>query len=124
MLVGIGMDLVRIARARDHFAADAPGVDHDLLTPLELQDRRFHPSPPAALAARIAVKEAVLKALGTGIVDVESWREVEVVGSSTHPDVRLLGRAAEAFRARGATRVVAAVSLTRAWAVAGVVLET
>lgn len=124
MLVGIGMDLVRISRVRTQFPADARGVEHNLLTPMETLGLSDHSSPAVALAARIAVKESVLKALGTGIVDVGSWREVEVLGSATHPEVRLHGRAGAAFRSLGATRVVAAVSLTREWAVAGIVLET
>ncbi|NIM94284.1 MAG: holo-[acyl-carrier-protein] synthase [Anaerolineales bacterium] len=46
-----------------------------------------------ALAARFAVKEAVAKALGTGIGDV-SWKEIEVCQESNRkPKLKLYGRA-------------------------------
>jgi len=46
-----------------------------------------------ALAARFAAKEAVSKALGTGIGDV-GWKEIEIVtGNRRQPVLRLHGRA-------------------------------
>jgi holo-[acyl-carrier protein] synthase len=48
-----------------------------------------------ALAARFAAKEAVAKALGTGIGRV-GWREIEVVnGPRRKPELRLHGQAAQ-----------------------------
>lgn len=46
-----------------------------------------------ALAARFAAKEAVAKALGTGIGEV-SWKDIEVVnGTQREPILRLYGSA-------------------------------
>lgn len=46
------------------------------------------------LAARFAAKEAVFKALGTGLAGGVSWRDVEVVnGASGRPRLRLAGAA-------------------------------
>lgn len=48
----------------------------------------------ASLAARFAAKEAVAKALGTGIGDV-GWQEIEVLrGPARQPKLHLSGRAA------------------------------
>lgn len=48
---------------------------------------------PASLAARFAAKEAVAKALGTGIGDV-SWQEIEILrGPARQPNLYLSGRA-------------------------------
>ncbi len=48
-----------------------------------------------ALAARFAAKEAVSKALGTGIGDV-GWKEIEIVnGPKREPVLHLYGRARE-----------------------------
>lgn len=48
------------------------------------------------IAARFAGKEAVLKALGTGLADGISWHEVEILTqASGAPEVRLTGRAAQ-----------------------------
>jgi holo-[acyl-carrier protein] synthase len=47
------------------------------------------------LAARFAAKEAVLKALGTGLVRRMRWTDVEVVNDpSGRPEVRLTGEVA------------------------------
>jgi holo-[acyl-carrier protein] synthase len=48
----------------------------------------------ASLAARFAAKEAVAKALGTGIGDV-AWKEIEILrGPVRQPQLYLYGRAA------------------------------
>lgn len=48
----------------------------------------------ASLAVRFAAKEAVAKALGTGIGDV-GWQEIEVLrGPARQPRLQLSGRAA------------------------------
>jgi holo-[acyl-carrier protein] synthase len=48
----------------------------------------------ASLAVRFAAKEAVAKALGTGIGDV-GWQEIEVLrGPARQPQLHLSGRAA------------------------------
>ena len=57
-----------------------------------------------SLAARWAAKEAVAKALGTGIGDV-GWREIEVLHDDCRcPCLRLHGAAAELATARGLTQ--------------------
>jgi holo-[acyl-carrier protein] synthase len=57
-----------------------------------------------SLAARWAAKEAVAKALGTGIGQV-SWREIEVVHDDRHcPSLRLHGAAAALAEERGLTQ--------------------
>lgn len=49
------------------------------------------------LAARFAAKEAVLKALGTGLADGINWTDVEVVRqASGRPEIVLHAKAAEA----------------------------
>ena len=57
-----------------------------------------------SLAARWAAKEAVAKALGTGIGQV-AWREIEVLQNDDGcPSLRLHGRAAALAAERGLTR--------------------
>lgn len=64
------------------------------------------------LAARFAAKEAVMKALGTGVRGVR-WRDIEVLPNRRgKPLVRLSGTAAERARLLGLQHI--AVSLTHA----------
>ncbi|MEZ4668991.1 MAG: holo-ACP synthase [Anaerolineae bacterium] len=56
---------------------------------------------PQRLAARLAGKEAVSKALGTGIGDV-SWREIEIrCGERGRPELHLHGEAAALAKGMG-----------------------
>jgi len=71
-----------------------------------------------ALAARFAAKEAVAKALGTGIGQV-AWKEIEVVnGPRREPQLRLHGQAQELADSMGLTDWAISLSHTEQHAVA------
>ncbi len=71
-----------------------------------------------ALAARIAAKEAVAKALGTGIGDI-AWKEIEVInGPRREPQLRLHGQAQELAISMGLTDWAISLSHTEQHAVA------
>ncbi len=75
------------------------------------------------LAARFAAKEAVMKALGTGIRGV-GWREVEVVRMRGQaPSIRLHGRASGVAQRRGVQHITVSLSHSRDYAIAFVVAE-
>lgn len=95
-LVGIGIDLVEIARARRLIANTQEAGYRKFLTPDEQAYVTKKAFPAQHLAARIAAKEAVYKALqplpgSRGI----GWQDIEVVrGREGFPSIRLLGAAA------------------------------
>ena len=73
------------------------------------------------LAARFAAKEAISKALGTGLAGI-SWREMEVLPDGRgKPLVRLHGRAAARAQALGLSEFAVSLSHSREYAVASVV---
>ncbi len=73
------------------------------------------------LAARFAAKEAVMKALGTGIRRV-GWREVEVVRKpSGQPTIALHGRAQRCAATIGIESLAVSLSHSKGCAVASVV---
>ena len=75
------------------------------------------------LAARFAAKEAVMKALGTGIRGV-GWRDIEVTRKRGHPPQITLHSRGSARAARmGMTQVVISLSHAREYAVASVVMS-
>jgi holo-[acyl-carrier protein] synthase len=75
----------------------------------------------SALAVRFAGKEAVMKALGTGVRGV-SWREIEILAKPTgEPTVRLYGRAKIRAGVIGLGDLAITLSHSREYAVAVVV---
>jgi holo-[acyl-carrier protein] synthase len=65
-VVGIGVDVVDVVRFRG-ILARRPGFAARFFTDTEQADARRAPDPTESLAARFAAKEAVMKALGTGL---------------------------------------------------------
>lgn len=87
-----GVDVIEIARVAQSRARFGARFDLRFFTEGELADCG---DAAHRLAARIAAKEAVAKALGTGIGDV-SWREIEVrSGERGRPVLYLYGAAAD-----------------------------
>jgi holo-[acyl-carrier-protein] synthase len=121
MILGVGVDVLRITRMETELARDDGGFRTDVFTPREIAVCRQHPRPAVPFAQQFASKEAVLKALGTGALDGASWREVEVAAGGA---VRLTGRIAAEAAARGARRIHLTLASTEHWAVAAAVLAT
>lgn len=73
-------------------------------------------------AVRFAAKEAVLKALGTGLSDGLSWTDIEVTRDANgEPGIRLDGRAANLAHARGIRAWLVSLSHTETHAMASVI---
>ncbi len=93
-MIGIGIDAVDLARFRA-VVARRPDVLARLFTPAEQAELAPRADPLPGLAARFAVKEAAMKALGVGLGSV-AFCELEVVGGSGKPPgLRVTGRAAD-----------------------------
>ncbi len=119
-LAGIGVDAIEVARVRKLLQCWQSAEDR-LFTEGEAGYCRRFADPYPRYAARFAAKEAVAKALGTGII---SWVEIEVLGGGK-PRVALHGRTAQAAAQLGITRVELSLSHTvdQAYAVAAAVKE-
>ncbi len=103
MVVGLGVDLVEIARVERLLARYGERLVRRLMDPEE-SGRLPGPGPDRVRAVALAVagKEAAAKALGTGWSRGVFWRDV-VVGREPEAAVRLRGRAAEVARERGSS---------------------
>ncbi len=117
-----GIDLVEVARIAQirtrHSDRFLTRVFTDAERAYALDTRRAD----ERLAARFAAKEAVMKALGTGLADGIRWTDVEVVRDDAgRPGVALHGRAAEIARARGISGWLLSLSHTREMAMASVI---
>src|SRR3954451_17242063 len=93
-MIGIGIDAVEVERFRQVLAR-RPSVANRLFTEAELAYGRRRKDPTERLAARFAVKEATMKALGVGL-GAFRFHDVEVVRRrSGEPTLRVTGAAAE-----------------------------
>jgi holo-[acyl-carrier protein] synthase len=124
MILGIGIDLVSIARVRGTLDRHGDRALRRLFTDGEVQRCRERGSPHASLAARFAAKEAFFKALGTGWGRGGAWTEVEVVSvAGGAPSLRLSGAAARGAAARGVQRIHLSLTHTEESAAAYLILE-
>lgn len=90
-------------------------------TRAELEQSRGH---PGSLAGRFAAKEAVAKALGTGIGDV-GWKDIEVLGDEQNaPTVQLYGAAQRRAHDLGLAAWSISISHSMSHAVAFVVASS
>jgi holo-[acyl-carrier protein] synthase len=126
-VVGIGVDAVDVARFR-RILVRRPGFAARYFTAGEQADARRSPDPTESLAARFAAKEAVMKALGSGL-GTFSLRDVEVVRApgggptSGAPSLRLADGAAALAERRQVARWHVSLTHTATVAVAMVVAE-
>ena len=123
-VLGIGVDVVEIERMQRTLQR-TPGVAQRLFTAAELTrcTVRAGDLRVPGLAARFCAKEAVAKALGTGLRGF-GWHDVEVVNDRLgKPSVRLHGPAADLAQRLGVQMVHLSLSTSESVAVAQVVLE-
>ncbi len=114
----VGVDIVEIARVGRLVQRHGERFLHRVYTPAEVRHCRGRVSE---LAARFAGKEAVLKALGTGLRGI-GWQEVEILPDPRgKPLVFLHGRARERAAKLGLTYFAISLSHSRDFAVAFVV---
>lgn len=115
---GIGSDIIAVSRIRT--AAEGSGGRFLLrvFTAAERDHCRPRRNPYECYAARFAGKEAVLKALGTGLSGCR-WQDVEILaGDRGQPVVCLAGGAARAAEAAGIGKVMVSLAHERDMAIA------
>jgi holo-[acyl-carrier protein] synthase len=117
----VGIDVIEIARVRRAVERHAGRFLERIYTPLEIAYCRGRISE---LAARFAAKEAVMKALGTGVRGI-SWRDIEILPNPRgKPLVNLHRTAATRANAIGLHEIDISLTHSRAYAIASVVGET
>jgi holo-[acyl-carrier protein] synthase len=90
MKLATGVDLIEIARIEEVVARHGKRYLERIYTLAELEQCGKRSE---SLAGRFAAKEAVAKALGSGIGDV-AWQEIEVLGDENNAPVLTLHGAA------------------------------
>lgn len=125
MIAGIGIDLVEISRIRDSLKRFGDRFVDRILTPSEAGYCASCADPALHVAARFAAKEAVGKALGTGIGIDLAWHDVEVVRHpGGNPEVRLIGKGRLFADSKGISRIHLSLTHTAQTAAAVVIFES
>ena len=118
MKLATGVDLIEINRIEEVIARHGKHYLERIYTPAELEQCGKRAE---SLAGRFAAKEAVAKALGSGIGDV-SWKEIEVLGDEQHaPRLTLYGTAKQKADELGLTTWSVSISHSQSHSVALVV---
>jgi len=98
--VAVGIDIIEVERVRKVYERHGERFLQRVFTEMEVRQCR---GKATRLAGRFAAKEAISKALGTGLHGV-AWREMEVVQlRSGRPTVRLYGNAKKRAELLGLT---------------------
>ena len=124
MIFGTGIDIVDISRFEKFVRDNNEPLFNRVFTPLEKTYCSAKRRSAQHYALRFAAKEAFLKALGTGLRDGLSWRDMEVVNDPQgKPELMLHGRAEELFLQNRLCRVFLSLSHDGNYAIASVILE-
>ncbi|MEY4147194.1 MAG: holo-[acyl-carrier-protein] synthase [Actinomycetota bacterium] len=119
---GLGIDAVDIGRFRAALER-TPSLRSRLFTHDELQSLSAKADQVSSLAARFAVREAAMKALGVGLGAFD-LHDVSVAKlSSGQPTLRVTGRAEQLAKSKGVTSWQVSISHTDTVAVAVVAAE-
>ncbi len=122
-LIGIGTDIVEIARIARLLVGHPERFVARVLHPNELATFATVPNQAAWLAKRFATKEAVAKALGTGIGQYAHLTGIETRHAPNgKPEIHLHGVTKETAERLGVQRVEVSLADERDYAVAFVIL--
>jgi holo-[acyl-carrier protein] synthase len=125
VIVGIGVDIAETARVEKLSAKYGERFARRILTTDELVefDRRKHSS--SYLATRFAAKEAVAKALGTGIGKQFGFHSIQIDNDDRgKPLLRFMGTAVDLIAGLNINNAMISLSDEKHYVVAMVVLES
>ncbi len=124
MIVGLGADLTEVQRLRETIERRGERILRRLFTPAEIAYCEQHRNKYERYAGRFAVKEAAMKALGTGWRHGVRWVDIEIIREVTgKPALKLRGVAKEFADRLGVKHMAITITHTEELAVAQVIFE-
>lgn len=124
MIVGVGIDILPVARMDAELRDPEGSVRDELFTESEIAYCESMRYPARHFAARFAAKEAALKALGGIGSSLPHWRDVEIqTGGCGVPAMRLGGQFREAAERKHVDAIHVSLTHTAELAAATVVME-
>ncbi len=124
MVIGIGVDMVRINRIENLVSKWGEKFLRKVFTEQELSETSASQNKTASYAGNFAVKEAFVKALGTGFRKGIKFRNIMVRRDEfKKPYIDLRGSTKEFAEHKGLTGIHATISHDGDYSVAVVILE-
>lgn len=125
MIIGIGIDIVELSRIQKIVKRQEHAFIQRVLTESE---QNIMPEAPGRrieyIAGRFAAKEAISKALGTGIGGTVSFHDMEIVpDASGRPTACIAERVLRAIAGTDECRCHISITHSREYAVAQAILE-
>ena len=118
MVLGIGVDIISIARVKNSIENSGKVFLDKVFTPWEQERAESHPDRTAYFAMTFAAKEAIFKCFGIDWETGVKLTEIEIRdGESGEPIPILTGVFAELAQERGATKVLLSLSYDTEYAV-------
>jgi holo-[acyl-carrier-protein] synthase len=122
MIFGIGTDIIEIDRVKKALQRN-PRILNRLFTDYEIDYFKSRNMNIQHIAGGFSAKEAVVKALGTGISGF-CWKDVELLrGSSGKPMVKLYNKAKEIAVKNKISTIFISISHSQSYAMATAVAE-
>ena len=101
MIFGIGIDMIEVSRIAKQLSEDER-FTHRVFTEGEIEYCEGKRHAAEHYAARFAAKEALLKALGTGLRGPMKWTDMEVLKDDVgRPEIRVSGHVRELAEKNG-----------------------
>lgn len=124
MIIGIGTDIVNISRIEKAVERYGDRFIKKVFSDDEASYCKGKKEQAVHLAARFAAKEAVVKALGTGISKGIGFKDIEVARKQgERPEVKLNGKAKYAAESLGVKNIHLSISHDSGLAAAFAVIE-
>lgn len=123
MIIGVGTDIIEVNRI-ERLLSKQKKFKERIFTPGEIEYCEHKINKAQNYAARFAVKEALLKALGTGWRDGVTFKEIEIVNNEKgKPELILSGTAKTITDQMGVTNIQVSISHLKDLAIGMVILE-
>ena len=123
MIAGLGLDTIEVDRVKQYIEKDA-GFREMTFSMHEIEYCETKANRFEYYAARFAAKEAFFKALGTGLMEVTNFNEIEITHDANgKPGIQLLAETGQTMAALGITKILVSLSHLKTLATAVVIVE-
>ena len=125
MIYGAGIDIIEIKRIQNSLKKYSGRFEKRVFTSGEIEYCRAKAFPARHFAGRFAVKEAVLKAFGTGMRGGIAWKDLEISNEkdSGKPVLKITGKGLELFELLKLKFIHISISHDDQYAIAQVIAE-